>query len=306
MTQVTVLRLSGYQRPAPALTSANLPPRVQELELWAVPVPPEVLKEQQQVCVGYIASTSAATQQLCHLTNLKRLGVGTDVLGSPAVRTALAQHTQLSALWYCGSSSPSVEGMQAAFGTLGSISSLRRLDLGLDLNVPVPAPSGLKGVTHLVTWKVYGSRGSSTQHRALAQEIGRMAGLQWLSVPAEVAEAGWAPLAGLQLLQVLVVRFAKATGARRAHAPTCVDHLVEEWGRHGLPPRLQMLSVSGMPAGQPGQAAFGHWSRMRQVVKGSGCELVWGVSLDELTHGDRPNQQVALAGLPVALQQLLA
>jgi hypothetical protein len=298
MTQITYLCLSGSQR----VTSANLPPRVQQLELWGVPVPPEVLQEQQQVCVAYNACTSAATQQLCHLTNLKTLLVGMGVLGSPVVRTALAQHTQLSALQCRGQSPRGVEGMQAAFGTMGSISSLRRLELVLDVDMPVPNLSGLTGVTHLVTWKRHGSGGSSSQHRALAEEIGRMAGLRWLSLPAEVAEAGWTPLAGLQLLQVLVVRF----DTWRARTPTCVDHLVEECGRHGLPPRLQVLSVCGMPPGWPGHAADGRWSRLRQVLKGRGCEVVWGVNLDDVTKGELPDQHLVLAGLPVALQQVLA
>jgi hypothetical protein len=121
--------------------------------------------------------------------------------------------------------------------------------------------------------------------------VEQLQGLRWLSVPAVLLEAGWGWLGGLQQLQVLVV--------------CCMDPAVstltwlEGCSPAAVPPRLQVLGVSGMTAEQA--AGWQLRRRLQQELGSSGCEVVVGVDLDEV--GD-PTQQ--LAGLPVELQQALA
>jgi hypothetical protein len=296
LTGVTFLHLPSGSH----VTSAKLPPRLQQLELGDIRWSPGALEEQQRVLVGLRPNLGTGVQpQLGHLTNLKRLTLGRQELGRPAVRTALAQLTQLSALTIFDMGSRREDDLLAALATAGSISSLRSLTMSLDMvSMPVlPSLSVAKGVTRLVTCLPGSySMGDTSQHHAWADEIGRMAGLQWLSVSDALLKPGWGPLAGLQQLRVLVVR----CGGSPFKAQVCTNHLaamVEGWGRSGLPPRLQVVCVHGMSA----QAATEQMRRLREVLRGSGCELVVGVNLDEVC---RPAQQ--LAGLPVDLQQVLA
>jgi hypothetical protein len=69
--------------------------------------------------------------------------------------------------------------------------------------------------------------------------------------------------------------------------------------REALPPSLQVLAGSGMTAAKA--AAWQLRRRLQQWVGSSGCQVVVGVNLDEVAD---PAQQ--LAGLPLALQQVLA
>jgi hypothetical protein len=116
-------------------------------------------------------------------------------------------------------------------------------------------------------------------------------GLRWLSVPDVLLGAGSGWLAGMQQLRVLVV---KCTGADGMHG-----QWLEGCTRAALPPRLQVLGVSGLTAQQA--ASMRLRRRLRQELAGSECEVVVGVSLDEAAD---PTQQ--LAGLPATLQQALA
>jgi hypothetical protein len=292
LTGLTFLHLCNWE----GVASAKLPPRLQQLELHDIVASPEVLlEEQQEVVVGWSPTTFRDVQQrLGDLTALKRLSLDMNALAMPAVRTALAQHTRLSDLALCNVH----ENFPAALATAGSISSLRSLTVALHLwRVPVPPSlAALTGLTRLaLSMSVMYSSGGSADHPAWAEEIGRMTGLRWLAVPQGLLGAEWGPLAGLQQLRVLVVSsFAVAVAVNTSS----IQHLVEGWSQRGLPPRLQLLSIRGVSAEQ---AATEQIRRLRQLLRGSGCELVVGVDLDEVCD---PAQQ--LAGLPLGLQQVLA
>jgi hypothetical protein len=293
LTQATFLHLYHWAR----VTSAKLPPTLQQLELSHIPGPLDGFKEQEQVVTEWhTGSFSNVEQQLdclrLGLPRLRQVGLGVSCLSMPAAGTALAQNTGLSglALIVVGGDP---KHMPSALAAAGSLSNLRSLQLHL-VNPPPPTGlSALKQVTKLVT-RMSGDAGTLAKRRGWAEEIGRMAGLQWLSVPDGLLGAGWGPLAGLQQLRVLVVHCVGFS----AEITSAMELLLEEWGQHGLPPRLQVLCVHGLSADQ---AATKQFRRLRQLLRGSGCEVVVGVDLDEVCD---PAQQ--LAGLPVALQQVLA
>jgi hypothetical protein len=131
---------------------------------------------------------------------------------------------------------------------------------------------------------------------AWAGVLGRMAGLQWLSIPDVLLGGEWSWLRGLQQLRVLVVH---SRDCFYGDAPATSLPWLEECSQEALPPQLQVLGVSGMTAEQA--ASWQVRRRLQQLVGSSGCEVVVGVDLDE---GADPTQQ--LAGLPAALQQVLA
>jgi hypothetical protein len=287
LSRLTFLRLSNWGN----VISFKLPRRLQQLELWQTPALPQLL-EQEVLAGWHTTSTPEAQEQLGNMPNLKRLALEMASLGTPAVCTALAQHTQSSALELFARGAH-VEHMPAALAAAGSLSSLRNLKLTM-LRPPLPTGLGaVRQVTKLVV-SMWRDPSNKARHRAWAKKIGCMTSLQWLSLPGHVQEAGWGPLTRLQQLRVLVVHCVGSAG----EAEASIGVLLEGWGQHGLPPRLQVLCVYGMTAER---AATEQLRRLRQALRGSGCELVVGVDLDEVCD---PAQQ--LAGLPVALQQVLA
>jgi hypothetical protein len=130
-----------------------------------------------------------------------------------------------------------------------------------------------------------------------------MPALKWLSVPdVLLLEQAW--LGDLQQLQVLVLNREEQMlfpeeQARVAQVLQQVVEALEGCSPQALPPTLLLLGFSHMTAEQA--VSWQVRRRLRQLVGSSGCEVVVGFDLDEVCD---PVKQ--LAGLPVALQQLLA
>jgi hypothetical protein len=296
LTQVTFLQLHRWPDSATAdpsvLTTAWLPSSLQQLELLQVKDLPEVLEEQPQLVTGWQADRAADLQrELDRLSSMRSALVCVDQLQAPAVRTALAQHPHLSKLELVDVC-VAPECVIAALGTAASIKNLRSLGLSLDSfsMIEAAALSALTRVTRLSASVEFGE--DAGPQRALADGIGRMTGLRWLSVSVGVLQAGWAWLGGLQQLQVMHVYWIAASGS------TLFQWLEGHQQGPGLPPQLQLLAFSGMTAEQA--AAWQLRRRLQGLLGSTGCEVVVGPDLEEVCD---PAQQ--LAGLPLALQQAL-
>jgi hypothetical protein len=98
---------------------------------------------------------------------------------------------------------------------------------------------------------------------------------------------------------VLVVDVDEGINVPDSSRSSSIVAWLEGCSREALPPQLRVLCVCGMTAQHA--AAWQVRRRLQQLVGSSGCEVVVGVDLDEVCD---PTQQ--LAGVPVALQQLLA
>jgi hypothetical protein len=187
------------------------------------------------------------------------------------------------------------KNLRMALATAGSLSTLRHLDLQLR---GMPAPKGLADLTGLTRLRlsVPDCNSDTERRQAWAAELGRMSGLRWLSVPDVLLEAGWAWLGGLQQLRVLVLNQPAVATAASGHGGLA---WVDGCSTRVLPPSLRVLCWAGVDAEEA--AAWRLHSGLTRRLQGSGCEVVVGVDLDEVAD---PAQQ--LAGLPVALQQVLA
>jgi hypothetical protein len=188
--------------------------------------------------------------------------------------------------------------LQPLFSAAQSHQGLRRLRLSLvQLTGDPRGLSALNQVTRLELTSMGDSQ--EQEQRAWVAELGRMAGLRWLSVPDVLLATEQAWLGGLPKLQVLVVH--NQSWMMDDTIPQVLPQVVEGLvgcSPEALPPRLLLLGFTHMSAEEG--AAVGV-RRLQQRLASSGCEVVVGVDLDEVGH---PMKQ--LAGLPVALQQALA
>jgi hypothetical protein len=311
LTQLTSLQLGGTSK---GLDSSRLPPGLQRLELQhVVCAEPSELLEQQQVLQALVLTRGwgfdvaleerldSFPEQLSQLTSLRTLHMSAAQLAAAVTRSALAQLPHLSSLTV----ESGLAAMQTVLEIAASISSLRHLRLE---SYSLRLMPGLVALTRLTRLNLLTPNRSTEQAVcAVADQLGHLAALQWLTVPAELlVQPGATWLSSLQQLVVLVVY---ATGHNRPLRFKLVDSCVtwlERCGPQTLPPRLQVVSLHSM-LGSRGEFTLDKReprqlrSRVRQTLHGRGCEVVVGVDLNEV--GD-PVQQ--LAGLPVALQQALA
>jgi hypothetical protein len=295
LTGCTALQLAGN-------TAANLPPGLQELQLSEMRALPAVLLEHQHVLTawhGYSRLPFAGEQQqMSSFTSLRAITLGLDQLLTPAVTTAVASHASLCSLRLFTADRNATPGrMQAAFTAAAAIKRLRCLELCLGVyNVYTPTEGVLTALTGLTRLLISMGNGDDTMVRTWTEEVGRMAGLRWLSVSTGLLAAGWAWLKGMQQLRVLVVECMGASYADGSWLQGCTRDSLSS--HEVLPPQLQVLGVSGMSAQRA--AAWQLRRRLVQVVGTSECEVVVGVHLDCI-H----NLALQLAGLPEGLQQLL-
>jgi hypothetical protein len=263
-----------------------------------------VVEEHRAVLTGYqMEEMEELTygdmlEQLARLTNIRTLRVDADDLQSRAGCAAIKQLTNLSALtlWAGREGAGRSSGTIPALATAASLGSLRRLHLFL---YGMPNLTGLAAVTQLTQLRLVlcEGEGSAEQRQALTAALSSLVGLRWLSVPSVLLWAGKAWLGSLQQLQVLVLQCGNGVDvASVAHVGSTAWHGMS-WVE-ALPPRLQVLAVSGMTAERA--AALQLRRRLQRALASRGCEVVVGVDLDEAAD---PTQQ--LAGLPVALQQVL-
>jgi hypothetical protein len=297
LSQVTFLRLSNWG--CGRLSSSKLPPALQELQVQCTAATTEVLLEQQQVLTCYrphMMVTSNLHDDLAHLPHLRMVCLSERQLQDPAVHSALAKLDQLSELVVVGtvrSRSASPECVPPVLPAASAIRNLRRLSMYMQATPQLTGLSALSGLTQL-RLQMQSGGGSAEQYSAMAAEVGAMASLQWLEVPAGCLQPGRAWLGGLQQLRVLVVHCRRGA----AEDASCACWL-EGCSPQVLPPLLQVLSVDGSTA--PQAAGWQVRRRLQQALSSSGCEVVVGIELREVAD---PTQQ--LAGLPVALQQVLA
>jgi hypothetical protein len=305
LTQVSFLRISG--RPWENLSSSQLLPCLLQLGVMGIdPDHLEVLEEQQQVITALAASVlsrEGVQQMVTRLPHLTTATVDAFDMYEPAAQAAVKQLTQLSSLTVTDIIMPGAArglyGMQQAVATAASMSRLRRLHLQANTvrTICQLQPAVLAAVTQLTQLRVsmdIPSAGAE-QQQAWAAAVPRMTGLQWLSLPCGLlgTNLGWS--GSMQQLRVLVVCCAaRLQGASLASTLPWLEGCTQQ----ALPPRLQVLGVSGMTAQQA--ADWQLRRRLQQLVGSSGCEVVVGVNLDEAAD---PTQQ--LAGLPAALQQAL-
>jgi hypothetical protein len=306
LTKLSFLHLNGCVQ----VSSSQLPPSLQQLELLNVRSNWEVLEQHKEVVTacGYLFLCERHVQQMfVQLPGLTAADVSGSGFQLPATQAALKSASKLSALTFTFANvlfhpDDRVRSMQAAVSTVGSMRHLRRLHLCFYV---LPEAMGLASCTQLTQLRVSleypVSRWEQQRVPGWVADVGRMAGLRWLSVPAALLGAGWAWLGGLQQLRVLVLE-------QRAEVKEGTDqvadgtHISMAWlegcTREVLPPSLQLLGVTGLTAEQV--AARQVRRRLVQALSSSGCEVVVGPDLDEVCD---PIQQ--LAGLPEALQQAL-
>jgi hypothetical protein len=302
MTQLTFLRMNYWE--TDSITSSTLPADLQQLHLGLIRWrQEEVLQAELPLVTGWTCFSlmdECERQLFTRLTNLKVCSVDVEDLCDPDVPAALTQLRSMSSLTVTSVyNEPEDEGrgMHMAIRTAASMGSLRRLHLDLDGLLKQVRPADLAALTQLTQLRVSDARPAGTKGQRLrlwARTLGSMSGLQWLSAPHVLLTAvpGW--LGGLQQLRVLMLQWA-GEAATDVGAMPWLD--AGSW--QGLCRQLQVLGVSGMTAQQA--AGWELRRRLQQLVCSSGCEVVVGVSLDEVAD---PIQQ--LAGLPVALQQALA
>jgi hypothetical protein len=279
--------------------SPQLAPGLQGLQLHRTRAPLEVLEAQPQVVTAWAFDVRAddVDRQLSQLKNLRKISLSLKQ-ATPAVRTALAQHAQLSSLHVYGCGSSATNDLQAVLAAAASIRNLRHLGLDLDQwHTPAAAAlAALTGLTRLsisvgyVTGAGYGV-GNTQQFRAWSGVVSRVPGLQWLEVPAVLVEAGCIWLVGLQQLRVLVL---DCKSVRNPY-PGSMDWL-EACTQEALPPQLQVLALD------EGSAQQAKTMQMRQRLQhrlgSSGCEVVTGLPLERVST-------MEVGGFPVPLQRAL-
>jgi hypothetical protein len=292
LNQLTFLQLSGWH--GGHCSSSKLPPRLRELQVSWVTGALGTVHEQRQVVTQFNDMGHDTLQEAGNLPQLKELDLHHHLLGSPEACAQLAQLSQVSYL------NLTDKALQAVLPMVAAFSSLRWLRLSFDGWPPVRLHGlgALTTVTHLNVM----SFGSGSRTHVWAEEVGKMANLKWLSVPADwlLIEVPW--LAGLQQLRVLVLR--ELFYRKDEQGPAKLEQVLQflegaSSSLQALPRRLMVVGVSGEAVHQAASADMRR--RLQRLVGSSGCEVVLGSDLDAIAH---PVQQ--LAGLPEALQQTLA
>jgi hypothetical protein len=295
LTRVTFLQLKGW-RGQDIPFSAHLPPGLQQLQLRNMIIMPSHLHQDKEIltgCRGLWNSEEQLPVQSSYTTLRFLTSVSAGDLAQPHVVTALQQLVKLTGLGVVGSSAG--DDLPPAMSAAAGLQGLR----SLHLRIPhlQQTPGHLAALTQLTSLRLSLCSGSSggLRNSAWAAELGRMSWLRWLSVPAVllVGEQAW--LGGLQQLQVLVL------GSGEGVTQQMLSRVVQWLGEcapQQLPPRLLLLGLAGTAALQA--VPWDVRRRLQQRLGSSGCEVVVGVSLNEVCD---PVKQ--LAGLPVRLQQAL-
>jgi hypothetical protein len=312
LTQVTFLQLSswrGQHRRGPL--SAQLPPRLQQLQLRAMKMRPSQLQQEREVLTGFtgVWTSDEETQVQSSFTNISVLSAVpvTDLMQRKG-HAVLQRLAHLSDLGVDATRFESYEhDLRSSVSAMCSMQGLRRLYL--EMSNPGQKLGQLSALTQLTYLRVsvQHSGGQLREHRqqynqlacAWAAELGRMPWLRWLSVPAVLLVSSQAWLGGLEQLRVLVLTRVESSAE---HSQEVMSQVVQWLGKcdlQALPPRLLLLGFTGV---QALQAVSQQQRRRLQARLGSrGCEVVVGADLDEVCH---PVKQ--LAGVPVGLQQALA
>jgi hypothetical protein len=280
-----------------------LPPSVRELELFNSGPSLEGLLQQREVLVGTDSPLwdlgRGGDPRPVHgrehpnpFTRVKTLHVTAVTLSKTAACDAMASMESLSTLKVRASQALPV---LPAGGGAGRFSRLRNLHLHLQIVPDVTGLSAATGITRLTLSELVGWPGGPMANPSWGNEVGQMQGLRWLSVPAVLLAEGGAWLGGLQQLQVLVLN-----DGWHGNGSLCKAWLssLDGGGLQLVPPRLQVVGVT----------MWGVWMkarqrlrcRLQQLLSSGGCEVVAGVSLDQLAD---PTQR--LAGLPEGLRQVL-
>jgi hypothetical protein len=282
----------------------KLPPGLQELQLSYLHTPLGELREQLDILTRFDFTPWNEYEVICLGEVLPKEGflkhVRVGICGETHVDAALRKLTHMSSLVMCASNH-GPEGMGILKPLVSSPATYSNLcSLRVEV-VELQDPCGVGALTQVTRLEVM-SIGTSKeeQQRAWVAEVGRMAGLRWLSVPGVLLVGGTSWVGGLKQLQVLVVSNEDWGSLMFPQPPEVLPQVVE--GLEGcspqaLPPRLLLLGLTDMSEEQA--AALQVRRRLRQAL--SGCEVVVGVDLDEV---GAPIKQ--LAGLPEALQQALA
>jgi hypothetical protein len=301
LKRLTFLRLEDWCALLTWPLSVLLPTGLQQLELGGLFLPPSMLREQQELLTGFhgLFLLGDELQVQCSWTKLRSLeGVWASNFRRPQVCAALQQLVKLSVLEVRARATG--QDLQRAVSAAAGLQGLRRLHMEVpDLLQMSGQLAALTRLTHL---KVFfreqqheQDQQQLEQQRGWAAEVGRMSWLRWLSVPVQLlaADQGW--LGGLEQLQVLVLSGVEVS-------PAGVTQQVVQWlekcDLQQLPPRLLLLGLTGITAEQA--AAWQVRRRLQQRLSSGGCEVVFGVDLDEVCD---PVKQ--LAGLPAELQQAL-
>jgi hypothetical protein len=286
LSQLKTLQLLDWYRGT--LSSSSLPPGLQQLELGQLAPSQELLVEQQAVLatLNWCHLPLPLVQQLSGFTTVRSISISASALPAMLKEGAtLAQLPHLSALGVWGDTVTA-----GSMSTVGHrIPHLRRLELQL-----LRLPTGLVMLTGLqrLTLDVHHG-GSQAEQAAWAVQVACLTRLRWLSVPSYLLGHLKPHLGSLQHLAVLVVRWRLVDGS-------CTAWLQSGWSPSMLPPRLHLLCIAGLAAAD--QAAPKQLRRsLQQQVGSSGCEVVVGVDLDEMSNGDKQ-----MAGWPQVLQQALA
>jgi hypothetical protein len=306
LEQVTFLALSRW-RGGRNLTSNQLPPGLQELQLRSMPVPSEVLLEQQQVLTAWHADKDVIVSMQQQVGSLQRVEAATGWIkhvAQPEVCAALGQLPLLSTLSATAGKGHGIN-LGGALLTSSRMPNVRRLDLhlrGLPMPTRLPALTALTRLRVTVPASVLDHMVDAERRRAWTRALGSMAALQWLSVPAALLEPEspsatppappHASLGGLQHLKVLALSGVLGKTAKG------VASWLDDSTLNMLPPQLQLLGWGGVSAEQA--KSWQLRRRLRQLLGNSGCEVVVGVDLDEV-----PDPALQVAGVPEALQQLL-
>jgi hypothetical protein len=303
LTQLTFLRVDGsiWEN----LHSSHLPASLKQLEVGFMVDGLRVVEEQQQRLTGWQLDRLErhdVQRQLTRLQNLQTACVDIPHLRRRAPCAALKQLTSLTSLTLTSVDHEFRDegwGRRAALATAGSMPSLRRLRLlfqRLPPGLPTPLVA-LSRLTQLVV-SVFWPQDSTVQHRRSWQGVaGSMASLKWLSVPDVLLADGQGWLGGLQQLLVLELRCNGYFWGSDTY--TSSMPWLEGCSQQVLPPRLQVLSASGMTADQAVSRQVRR--RLQRLVGSSSCEVMVVNDLDKVVD---PVQQ--LAGLPVALQRMLS
>jgi hypothetical protein len=277
LTKCTYLHLSSCR----GLSSSQSPPGMQQLELMARGTALEVVEEHQEVVTSWAAfdlEQGEAQQLLARLPNLTAVSVDARHMLNPATQAALKQANKVSVLTvfvtdFFGLESELVDqAMRAMVDTAASMRSLRCLDLGF--SKPPDRCPGVAALKHLTQLRVsiWWQQGFRAQwQRAWVEELGRLQGLQWLSVPAVLVGGDRAWLGGLQQLRVLVIHHKPSYEG----APGCSMAWLEGCPWEALPGSLQVLGVSGMTAHEA--TTWQLRRRLQQALGSRGCEVVVGV-----------------------------
>jgi hypothetical protein len=293
--QVKHLRLEAWIRYG-LTSSSQLPPGLQELDLEYVHPPQELLLEQQGVLVGLHIPRST-TPPWSRFPGLQTVFLLAKELDEPTIAADLAEVANLSTISVVVQDVGDTARVQAP--SAAAVPKLRHLQLQY---WATPMITGLGALTQLtrLTVDLQGTADcSEEQQGAWTEQLGRLKGLRWLSVPAALLTAVQAAVGSMQQLQVLVLS-RLWLGEGQESVLQQVMQWLEGSGLQALPPGLLLLGLSGVVLEQ---AASRQWRRRLQQVLGSSsrCEVVVGARLDEVCE---PYKQ--LAGLPVELQQALA